>query len=113
MSTQLNHYVLFGQRFAFDELETLIPSENQEPYFDSAFEGVHHRDGLCIVSDGMNCEYAFVGRVLAKTNDHEGLEEPVEVALTQPLIEEVAGAITKLLGVSEPRLGTFVVSHYR
>lgn len=76
MSTQTNTYAVIGAILPYD----LVGGDNYdkfEPYFDSAFEGIHHHDGICIISDGMNGDYAVVGKVLAKSDEYGHLEKPV------------------------------------
>lgn len=76
MSTQTNTYAIIGAVLPY----ALVGGENYdkfEPYFDSAFEGIHHHDGLCILGDGMGGEYAIVGKVLAKSDKFGLLFKPV------------------------------------
>lgn len=110
MSTQINTYAMVGAILPYDgELYDKL-----EPYMDDAFEGVQHHDGLCVLYDGMNGEYIAVGKVVAKSANHEGFVAPVRLpAPTPDEIWLLRIEIGKLFpGVSfcvEP----LVITHYR
>jgi len=78
MSVQANTYVMRGALVPYSEMKGRY--DELAPYMDSAFKGIHHKDGVCVLYDGMNGKYVAVGRVLAKTKNHQGLDEPVFVS---------------------------------
>lgn len=111
MSVQLNTYVMRGVLLPFDNDKEY---EKYEPYFDDAFKGIHHHEGLCVLSDGMNGRYMAIGQVIAKTANYEGFNEPIVVTkpdLMQDL--DLANKIAGLIGDHPHDINTFVISHYR
>ena len=117
MSVQCNTYVMIGASFPYDFFGDDDMYEKLEPYMDSAFKGIHHHNGICILSDGMNGEYFVVGRVLAKSADHQGLVAPLVVRTTDNERSEVKHAIEQALGalvcLPDFDVTPIVVSHYR
>jgi hypothetical protein len=121
MSSQMNTYVMVGVMLPFDFFNHRFPdSENEvfellEPYMDSAFKGIHHNDGLCVLFDGMCGKYIAAGRVLAKTSDHDGLPRPIDatLAMTPEMQGEVATLLQQKLQIPGPEVRVWVLSHYR
>jgi len=121
VSTHVNTYamigvVLPGDTFGDDAYDHL------EPYRDSAFDGIKHHDGLCVLYDGMNGSYVAIGKVIAKTEDGQGFEEPITFpALPVETIEDAHEIVDLRLkiarlmpsGVTLPPIGCHVISHYR
>lgn len=112
MSTQMNHYIICGAQYSYQEWEEIADFEKCEPYTDSAFDVIKHRNGLCVISDGMNGEYAFVGRVLAKSANQEGFEEPVEIIADADLVSDVREALQIEFGASPEKIGIYAFTHY-
>lgn len=134
MSVQCNTYVMQGVLFMHDDMESVKPlCKKFEPYEDSAFEGIKHHEGLCVLYDGMNGKYVAIGRVLAKTENDQGFDEPFCIGGERDLPplsfyhapdgdlppDDLKSAIEALI---ERPLGwasiggeirTFVISHYR
>lgn len=113
MSTQTNTYAIIGAMLPYD----LVGGDNYdkfEPYFDNAFEGIHHHDGLCILGDGMNGEYAVVGKVLAKSDENGLLERP---AVFDPIPnDEIQGLKEKIeaLFPNQPiEIRAIALTHWR
>ncbi|ADJ22976.1 hypothetical protein Hden_1162 [Hyphomicrobium denitrificans ATCC 51888] len=78
MSTQANTYIMRGALFTYDEVKQHLGNEMHDrlrPYEDSAFKGIEHHNGICVLSDGMNGKYVAVGQVIAKTENGQGFEE--------------------------------------
>ncbi|EKS37805.1 hypothetical protein [Afipia clevelandensis] len=117
MSVQCNTYVLIGTSFPYDTFSEDDMYEKLEPFMDNPFKGIHHHNGICILSDGMNGEYFIVGRVLAKSANHDGLVAPLVVRMTDAERSEVKYDIKHALGslVTLPDFDVtpIVVSHYR
>jgi hypothetical protein len=79
MSTRVNTYVMVGALFPYDALKGAY--DRLEPYMDSPFTmNIEHREGLCVLYDGMNGEYVAIGRVLEKTGNHDFFEYPIRIA---------------------------------
>ena len=118
MSTKTNTYVRVGVMMPFDDIfgdgdET---REKLLPYMDTAYDGIKHHDGLCIVGDGMNGDYAALGRVLAKSDECGHLESPVVVEdLPAAEAATLLGKIAEVANVpvDSLRLQTLVFCHYR
>lgn len=114
MSVQCNTYVMIGALFPYEAFKGKY--EELEPYLDSAFDGIHHHNGICVLFDGMNGKYVAVGKVLAKTENWQGFEEPIAAkgSLKAKEIEEFA-KVLDLANKPEPdfRIAPLVISHYR
>ena len=115
MSSQQNTYVMLGAKFPYDLFKG--KSEEIEPYMDSAFDNIYHNERLCILYDGLNAEYVIIGKVLAKTRNHAGFEDPIVLDDTSAT-RLVQGDIKHLL-FNKLKLDTtfevnlIVVTHYR
>jgi hypothetical protein len=78
MSVQLNTYVMYGVLLPFRRELSDEQNDLLEGYTDSAFTpDFNPKDGLTALDDGMNGEYLAIGKVIAKTDDHEGFSKPV------------------------------------
>ena len=85
-----------------------------EPYMDSAFEGIKHKDGMCCIYDGMCGEYIFIGRVLAKTKDHEFFEGEMEVDFLTELEKELLLQVIKtIVETDQTECKYYLIGHYR
>ena len=110
MSVQANTYAMIG---------AILPYRNDlydslEPYMDSAFKGIHHHEGLCVLYDGMNGEYIAVGRVIAKSGNHEGFVAPVRFPdLEEFEAFEIESGIRALFPDEAVHVEPFVLTHYR
>jgi hypothetical protein len=132
MSVKLNTYICIGCMFDYKEwkkeLEDKMESEVQykrefmafdimEPYFDSAYEGIHHKDDLCILSDGMNGEFVFVGRVFHKTECYQHFGEPVDATKiwkeNKHLRKEIPQQIEETFKVKAPKAKLYIIPYYR
>ncbi|EOC0210454.1 hypothetical protein ACMZJR_002845 [Cronobacter turicensis] len=113
MSVQVNTYVLCGVKLPFIKCEDDDAFEKIEPYLDSAFEGIHHHNGLCVIDDGMNGNYAFIGRVLAKTQNYEHFDEPVSTEISELEKELIASLVSAQFNIERPEVKVWVFSHYR
>lgn len=118
MSSQSNTYVMVGVKLTHDTLSEEQLYGEFEPYMDSAFEGIHHHNGLCMIADGMGGRYIFIGRVLAKSDDQNGnygLNKPLDLdeASTIKLRLEVENLIAEQFTIEEPDVRDWVFTHYR
>lgn len=107
MSTQENHYFMYGSKFGYDEFYKLVAGEDEDKigqwienvedeYRDSAFDGIGHKDGITIVSDGMRGQCVYVGWVIQKSGDYGKLEDHVRDAFLNK--KEVKEKIEELVG---------------
>lgn len=114
MSVQCNTYIMWGAVFPFKEFRERY--DDFELYQDSAFKGIHHHNGLCVLYDGMNAKYFAIGHVLHKTENYEGFESPVAL-LGQPVLDfNVFQRIQEVIGrqlTNDEHVGWLVISHYR
>jgi len=113
MSVQCNTYVMIGVKIPYPEEATDEFYDKIEPYTDSSFGGIEHRDGLTVLLDGMNGEYMTIGKILAKTESYEGFEHPIEVHFNNEEFFHVASSIEEHFGIKNPKVGVWVISHYR
>ena len=114
MSVQANTYVMTGVVLPYMKQDGLY--EKLEPYMDSAFKGIHHHKGICVVFDGMNGKYIVIGRVHAKTENHQGLDGVHSFDTPSPDIRElIAAAASDLIGqdISPADVKPLVLTHYR
>lgn len=110
MSVQVNTYVMYGALLPYTE----DPDDKFDPYRDSAYKGIHHHLGLCVLQDGMNGEYTAIGKVLAKSEESQGLESPVMLIGPSPdEASELKRAISELVPDAEFEVLPIVLSHYR
>lgn len=109
MGTQINAYVMHGVVRDYKEFKGKF--EELEPYMDSAFNGIHHKDGVCVLFDGMGGKFVAVGRVLAKTGNHQPFDEPV-VCWPPDDEDELQDAVSAIVG-TPVTLRTFVISYHR
>lgn len=114
MSTSSNTYVMFGVKLPYDAF-TEEQHESMWLYTDSAYQGIKHHNGLCVVADGMNGEYIFIGRVLAKSVDEDGTGLPVtHCSVDADLRDEVSALLMKHFPISgECDLTVYAFTHYR
>lgn len=124
MSVQVNHYVAHGIMLPYKEAHKTMLTyggfededdvyDFYEPYTDSAFEGIKHHNGLCVLSDGMNGKYFFVGRILAKTDNYDGFDEPMEIPTLDKAGDDVLQELIKAKFGLEGEIKSYVISHYR
>ncbi len=76
MGVERTHYVIVGVRFKYDDVaERPDFEELQDEMEDNGYKvEITEKNGLTMVSDGMNGEYVVIGRVLAKAIDSDGLD---------------------------------------
>ena len=122
MGVQLNHYVILGHKFEFDEFyDTLaeLHGIDQDDVFeqfedkchDSAFKGIHMHNDLCIISDGMNGNYVYVGYVLQKSDNYGSLNDYVTTKKRSG--KYVSNKIKEYLGLENIKCSWMAFSHYR
>lgn len=112
MSVQVNTYIAFGAMMPFSTLNE-DEYDTYEPYMDSAFKGIHHHNGLCVIRDGMNGEYVFIGRVLAKSRVHEHFDQAMTPEVTPTEMELIGNLIASQFDIAKPEVKLWIFSHYR
>jgi hypothetical protein len=128
MSTERVDYVIHGMKFPF---RTIFPQcgsdyereqaivEKYAPYEDNCYQSeVIELDGLTIVSDGMNCEYVVIGKVIQKALIDNGGGLEIMDACTLPQLDSVVlqYRIEMLVGkeaFEQGEMGTWVFTHWR
>jgi hypothetical protein len=114
MSVQSNTYVIVGVKLEYEHFSEEQEEDLLEPYKDSAYSGIHHHNGLCVISDGMSGNYIIAGRVLAKSVDERGEGIDMTECDTSPeLFAEVAGLLTEHLSIENPEVQVLAFTHYR
>lgn len=119
MGVECNHYQMIGVKLTFKEYQEHIKKEFnvedsfdiEEPYHDNAFTGIHHHNGLCIISDGMNGKYACIGVVLKKS-DNYSMEWDYENKEKIPSKKKIAEMIKEQLKI-EGKVQLYDFPHYR
>lgn len=108
MSVQVNHYVILGTKIPYKDLSY----EQVEEYCDSAFKP--KKQGFVCLFDGMNGKYIFAGDVIASTENYEGFYVPIELdTLKEEHINIIKKELEQKLGLNNPEVKYWVVSHYR
>ena len=102
MSTQTNQYIVVAMRFDFFE-DYEKWHGIFEPFEDSAYSEIKHHNGLCVMADGRDGEFIFIGRVLKKTKEGQWFEEQYDLYSLVPT-EEERQLLAALIGVTFPDL---------
>lgn len=116
MSVQINSYLIVGIELNYDDFRGEEWFNIFEPYMDSAFAGIHHYKGLCVISDGMNGEYIVVGRVLEKTKNYEYFPAgPLKLEVESATLEMIRDLIRANFDISfdDDDVKVMVLTHYR
>jgi len=110
MGVNVNTYIFLGVDFVCEDLVY----EQYEPYMASAFGGIKHYKGLCVLYDDMGSEYIYVGKVKAKTKMHESFDKVLELSVTEEEIEEVIYLIEENFNkkVEKEDIKLRVIPHY-
>lgn len=137
MSTQINNYIVLGAKYTYDGFfeqvmkhKNIIRPEGErmhindeyrskayeyvEDFIDSAFEGIKHHRGLCVINDGTCASYVVVGHVLKKTENYEHLGDPFLCSkIDKVQADLVSGAIAANFGIENADIGIWAFAHYR
>lgn len=122
MSVQQNHYAIIGAKFGFDEFYEKVCEalglasrddfeDKDDLYHDSAFKGIHHHNGLCIISDGMGGKYVYVGHVVSKSDNYGGMWDYTNKE-RKPSAKAVSARIFKEFNI-EADCKPHTFTHYR
>tara|TARA_R110002094_G_C4842409_1_gene206340 strand:+ start:380 stop:733 length:354 start_codon:yes stop_codon:yes gene_type:complete len=117
MSVQTNTYLMIGIKLPYDAKFSDDDEEDKfEDYYDSAFGGIKHHNGLCMLLDGMSGDYVIIGKVLKKTESHRGFElGPIsldEIDVDGSERKHVSSLIKAQFDIDKPAT-ILIVSHYR
>jgi len=116
MSVQVNTYLVIGVTLPYDDKWKGDNYEKFDDYHDSAFGGIHHHNGLCMLSDGMCGNYVVIGKVLKKTDNHRGFDcDPIDVSEIDSDGSDRAyvGSLLKAQFDIDKPATIMIVSHYR
>jgi hypothetical protein len=123
MSIVHNTYVIVGVKVPFGEFRQTVEERDidWEKYLDEADGPVAHHHGLCVLSDGFDCKYVIIGRVLAKSPKDLGLQAPCSVDPHELFLKDhsvaqvVLAAIADQFGIERAwdAFEVITVTHYR
>jgi hypothetical protein len=117
MGVQQNHYLLIGAKFGHKQFYSLMEDpeyfrrEVENKYIDNAFKGISHHNDLCIISDGMDGEYVYIGHVMQKSGNYGSMGDYVNSRPT-PTPETVREWIKKEFNI-DAECDTHCFTHYR
>ena len=116
MSVNCNTYLMIGVKLPYDDKWKGEDNyEKFEDYHDSSSGGIHHHNGLCMLSDGMSGEYVIIGKVLQKSGSHGGFRGVTDVGV----IDEDGNDRIYVGGLLQAQFDIYktptilIVSHYR
>jgi hypothetical protein len=109
MSMSRTHYVLTGVRYDYKEFYDLLKIDDA-PYWDSAQGGIEHRDNVCVIPDGVNSKYVYVGYVSQKSKPDGNLDD--YGVHKSPRSGLVLNCIYNAFGFAKP-CSQHVFTHYR
>ena len=111
MGVDMTHYVVLGVKVPFKDIGT-EKWDMLEAYEDNGYEKIPTiKDGLTLVSDGMNGEYAVMGMVLAKGMEEDGLEM-TECRCDEALATVIGHKVCQVLGVPDRPASIFAFTHF-
>lgn len=95
MSVRTNQYIMYGIKLPFKKIfDEEVWSERTELYRDNGYKPeIKHYKGLSIVSDGMNGQWEFLGRIIAKSEIDQNLDGPYRFELCPPETAELIAAL--------------------
>jgi hypothetical protein len=106
---------MYGIRLDYEKYKEDEWYDTFEPYLDSAHEDIKHKDGICVLFDGMDGDYIFIGRVIAKTEKQQlfdGVLNLKEIELFETEQELIQGIIKALFGI-EGEFHHYLIAHWR
>lgn len=126
MSLQINNYLFYGYRLDYKEAnEVLLKSfDNNELAFDELLDLYHDNqfseeivevNGCSMISDGMDGEYVFFGKVLSKSKDHEQLETQKIKKPKKAEQEKIEREFNRLFNehFADKKADLYFIAHYR
>ncbi len=107
------NYVMLAVRLLFDEVSSDEEKYNEylDTYEDEGYSSeITKHNGLTMVSDGMNGEYAFIGEVITKTMDFEGLSI-TDCSVKEKDIERIKFLIMDQFEIPSPDVKVWAFTH--
>jgi len=96
-------YIMVGMRLDYEKY-------GNDEWYDKLVE--HNKDDITTVIDGMNGEYVFVGQVIVKSDEDEGIvPKKLDKSELEELKPVVAEKIKNQFGI-ESDVGVWVFSHF-
>jgi hypothetical protein len=122
MSTQINQYLMWATRLPYEGMKEWEKQHEKDFYDsfedfmeDSAFSSeVEHKDGIFCLFDGMNGQYIFIGKVLAKSKEGSFLGDSI-LAIKKPAVREqsiIRNSVLRNFEV-EGKFDLYLITHYR
>ena len=91
MGTTANQYLMVGVKLPYRSCK-LGDEDKFEPFYDETYkEAINHHDGLCVISDGMDGKYTFIGRVLEKAINDYWINGPIDCERAGGIYNSPAG----------------------
>ncbi len=98
MGVSVNQYLILGVKLSFG----VLTSEATEDYEDNGYKSdIIHKNGLAVISDGMDGKYQMVGRIIEKGKVNQHLEGQF---CFEPVDQEKAEMLSGLINLSFPNL---------
>jgi hypothetical protein len=123
MSVQVNQYLCYGYLLAYKESEKALEEKYSgdeiedifDKYHDSAFsKEVKEIDGCSLISDGMNGEYNFFGKVFKKSDNYEHIQTTEMPKVTTKIKKNIDEQLIKVFGTDfEAKPKVILLTHYR
>jgi len=113
MGTTRTDYVMLAVKLPFDAIDPELDILYE--YNDNGYEQkVTKHNGLTSVSDGMNGEYIFIGRVIAKVIESSGEGLPIVDCLdySPEEAEQIRYRMKDLFGIDAPPASVYAFSHW-
>lgn len=121
MSSAVNHYVMLGSKYDYEDFYNRIAQHNGfatahsaatrkivDQYADASFGGITHHNNICIIPDTLNKEYVYVGFVVYKSKEDGDLDDFVSESTPNNVDNEIVKALgftteTELLAFTHRR----------
>jgi len=99
-----------NQKYSMDEKDDLF-----DKYHDSAFdEKVVEINGCSIISDGMDGNYNFFGKIFKKSKNYEHIQTTKMPKVSSKVKKNVEGEIIKVFGTTlNVKPDFYLLTHYR
>lgn len=109
MGTTRTDYVMLAAKLPFN----IIPFEKLEPYEDNGYNSeITVHNSITSVSDGMGGEYIFLGRVMEKAIEPDGLAITNCRDYTNAEINHIRALIKNLFGLNNVDISVWAFTHW-
>lgn len=123
MSVQMNQYLAFGYYLDYEESDKVLCEKYSEDerdeifdkYHDSAFKTeITEINGCSLISDGMNGEYNFFGKIFDKSTVDEPLDTQFMPKVTKKIKENLKKELIGIFGTDFNIVPEVIIlTHYR